>query len=78
MLTHNNFMSNVLSITRGLPIGPTDVALSVFRFHIFLSAPGFMSFATTDFRLLRRLIRSNRRESARGWSYGHDCRSATV
>ena len=41
MLTHNNFMSNVISIGKGLPIGPTDVALSVFRSRTFLSAMGF-------------------------------------
>jgi long-chain acyl-CoA synthetase len=36
MLTHNNFMSNVLAISDGLPIGPTDVALSVLPLsHIF-------------------------------------------
>ena len=36
MLTHNNFMSNVLSITAGLPIGSTDIALSVLPLsHIF-------------------------------------------
>ncbi|MFN2531720.1 MAG: long-chain fatty acid--CoA ligase [Pyrinomonadaceae bacterium] len=44
MLTHNNFMSNVLSITSGLPIGPTDVALSVLPLsHIFERA-GFYVF----------------------------------
>lgn len=44
MLTHNNFMSNVLSITKGLPIGPTDVALSVLPLsHIFERA-GFYVF----------------------------------
>jgi long-chain acyl-CoA synthetase len=44
MLTHNNFMSNVLSITAGLPIGPTDVALSVLPLsHIFERA-GFYVF----------------------------------
>src|SRR5260370_5096328 len=36
MLTHNNFVSNVLSITGGLPIMPTDVSLSVLPLsHIF-------------------------------------------
>ena len=36
MLTHNNFISNVLSITGGLPIMPTDVSLSVLPLsHIF-------------------------------------------
>jgi long-chain acyl-CoA synthetase len=44
MLTHNNFMSNVLSISNGLPIGPTDVALSVLPLsHIFERA-GFYVF----------------------------------
>jgi long-chain acyl-CoA synthetase len=44
MLTHNNFMSNVLSIGKGLPIGPTDVALSVLPLsHIFERA-GFYVF----------------------------------
>jgi long-chain acyl-CoA synthetase len=36
MLTHENFVSNVLSITGGLPIMPTDVSLSVLPLsHIF-------------------------------------------
>jgi long-chain acyl-CoA synthetase len=36
MLTHNNFISNVLSISGGLPIMPTDVSLSVLPLsHIF-------------------------------------------
>jgi len=44
MLTHNNFMSNVLSITAGLPIGSTDTALSVLPLsHIFERA-GFYVF----------------------------------
>ena len=44
MLTHNNFMSNVLSIAKGLPITATDVALSVLPLsHIFERA-GFYVF----------------------------------
>src|SRR5689334_1448615 len=44
MLTHNNFMSNVLSIAKGLPITQTDVALSVLPLsHIFERA-GFYVF----------------------------------
>jgi long-chain acyl-CoA synthetase len=44
MLTHNNFISNVLSITSGLPIGNTDTALSVLPLsHIFERA-GFYVF----------------------------------
>jgi len=36
MLTHDNFISNVLSIPRGLPISPHDVSLSVLPLsHIF-------------------------------------------
>jgi long-chain acyl-CoA synthetase len=36
MLTHDNFVSNVLSITTGLPISPKDVSLSVLPLsHIF-------------------------------------------
>jgi len=36
MLTHANFISNVISATNGLPIEPTDVALSVLPLsHIF-------------------------------------------
>lgn len=36
MLTHENFMSDVLSITNGLPISPADISLSVLPLsHIF-------------------------------------------
>src|SRR5207249_9719400 len=36
MLTHDNFIANVRSITTGLPISPTDVSLSVLPLsHIF-------------------------------------------
>ena len=45
MLTHNNFMSNVLSIAKGLPITPTDVALSVLPLsHIFERAGSYVFF----------------------------------
>jgi long-chain acyl-CoA synthetase len=44
MLSHNNFMSNVLSITAGLPINEADTALSVLPLsHIFERA-GFYVF----------------------------------
>ncbi|PYS72861.1 MAG: long-chain fatty acid--CoA ligase [Acidobacteria bacterium] len=44
MLTHNNFMSNVLSISAGLPIDSNDTALSVLPLsHIFERA-GFYVF----------------------------------
>lgn len=44
MLTHNNFISNVLAITKGLPIDNTDTALSVLPLsHIFERA-GFYVF----------------------------------
>src|SRR4029434_1865891 len=44
MLTHNNFISNVLSISKGVPIGNTDTALSVLPLsHIFERA-GFYVF----------------------------------
>ena len=44
MLTHNNFMSNVLSITAGLPIGPTDVCLSVLPLSHIFERTGFYVF----------------------------------
>ena len=44
MLTHNNFMSNVLSIGDGLPIGPTDVALSVLPLSHIFERTGFYVF----------------------------------
>ena len=44
MLTHNNFMSNVLSIAQGLPIGPTDVALSVLPLSHIFERQGFYVF----------------------------------
>jgi long-chain acyl-CoA synthetase len=44
MLTHNNFMSNVLSIGHGLPIGPTDVALSVLPLSHIFERTGFYVF----------------------------------
>src|SRR6185436_16870480 len=47
MLTHNNFISNVLSIAKGLPITNTDVAVSVLPLsHIFERA-GFYVFCYT-------------------------------
>jgi len=44
MLTHNNFMSNVTSIGNGLPIGPTDVALSVLPLSHIFERDGFYVF----------------------------------
>jgi long-chain acyl-CoA synthetase len=44
MLTHSNFMSNVLSIAKGLPIGPTDVALSVLPLSHIFERTGFYVF----------------------------------
>jgi long-chain acyl-CoA synthetase len=44
MLTHNNFISNVISISKGLPIGPTDVALSVLPLSHIFERDGFYVF----------------------------------
>jgi long-chain acyl-CoA synthetase len=44
MLTHNNFMSNVQAIGEGLPIGPTDVALSVLPLSHIFERTGFYVF----------------------------------
>jgi long-chain acyl-CoA synthetase len=44
MLTHNNFMSNVTSIAKGLPIEPTDVALSVLPLSHIFERDGFYVF----------------------------------
>jgi long-chain acyl-CoA synthetase len=44
MLTHNNFMSNVQSIGSGLPIGPTDIALSVLPLSHIFERTGFYVF----------------------------------
>src|SRR5689334_20516755 len=44
MLTHNNFMSNVVSIAKGLPIIPTDVALSVLPLSHIFERDGFYVF----------------------------------
>ena len=44
MLTHNNFMSNVSSIAKGLPIEPTDVALSVLPLSHIFERDGFYVF----------------------------------
>ncbi|HJP91490.1 MAG TPA: long-chain fatty acid--CoA ligase [Pyrinomonadaceae bacterium] len=44
MLTHNNFISNVTSIGKGLPIGPTDIALSVLPLSHIFERDGFYVF----------------------------------
>ena len=44
MLTHNNFISNVLSITDGLPISSSDVALSVLPLSHIFERTGFYVF----------------------------------
>ena len=44
MLTHNNFISNVLSVTDGLPISFTDVALSVLPLSHIFERTGFYVF----------------------------------
>jgi long-chain acyl-CoA synthetase len=44
MLTHNNFMSNVLAIASGLPIEPSDVALSVLPLSHIFERTGFYVF----------------------------------
>ena len=44
MLTHNNFMSNVVSIGKCLPIEPTDVALSVLPLSHIFERDGFYVF----------------------------------
>src|SRR6266498_5699486 len=44
MLTHNSFMSNVQSINSGLPIGPTDIALSVLPLSHIFERTGFYIF----------------------------------
>ena len=44
MLTHNNFMSNVLAIAKGLPIESSDVALSVLPLSHIFERTGFYVF----------------------------------
>lgn len=44
MLTHSNFMTNVLTITAGLPISPTDTALSVLPLSHIFERTGFYIF----------------------------------
>ena len=44
MLTHSNFISNVLAITAGLPIAATDVALSVLPLSHIFERTGFYIF----------------------------------
>src|SRR5688500_5414327 len=44
MLTHHNFISNILAITDGLPISSTDVALSVLPLSHIFERTGFYVF----------------------------------
>jgi long-chain acyl-CoA synthetase len=44
MLTHSNFISNVLAITDGLPISSTDIALSVLPLSHIFERSGFYIF----------------------------------
>ena len=44
MLTHSNFMTNVLKITAGLPISSTDIALSVLPLSHIFERTGFYIF----------------------------------
>lgn len=44
MLSHQSFMANVLSITSGLPIGATDIALSVLPLSHIFERSGFYIF----------------------------------
>lgn len=44
MLTHSNFMTNVLTITAGLPISATDIALSVLPLSHIFERTGFYIF----------------------------------
>jgi long-chain acyl-CoA synthetase len=44
MLTHRNFMSNVLAITAGLPISSSDIALSVLPLSHIFERTGFYIF----------------------------------
>lgn len=44
MLTHSNFMSNVLAITAGLPISSSDIALSVLPLSHIFERTGFYIF----------------------------------
>jgi long-chain acyl-CoA synthetase len=44
MLTHSNFISNVISISKGLPITSTDVALSVLPLSHIFERDGFYVF----------------------------------
>ena len=77
MLTHNNFISNVLAITRGLPISSTDVALSVLPLsHNLRTHRVLCLLLQRNVGLLRIILRSGRRESARGSAHSHDSRAA--
>jgi long-chain acyl-CoA synthetase len=66
MLTHENFISNILSISSTLPISNEDVALSVLPLsHIFERTVFYVFCYTGVSRLLRRLLRRGGRALAR-------------